>query len=240
MNHHLIKSTQQKEAWSVFDELEPADCSADKAEKVQSLFPPPQFLSVGGNVKVTIVSFATMHQYGDLLPNFLRARKKVFIDELHWELPTTEGMEFDQYDTPFARWLIVHEYGEILGGLRLSPTTAQCGIYSYMLRDAQEGILENIPTDVLHIKAPVKNTVWEGTRLFICDSVSASRRLGIQYLLIRNLLSAAKELGAEHLIGFVPSHWHRWIRRMGLQAVAIGPKIEIEGSVSQAALMKVL
>ena len=36
----------------------------------------------------------------------------------------------------------VHEYGQVLGGLRMTPTTARCGIYSYMIRDAQRGLLE--------------------------------------------------------------------------------------------------
>jgi len=245
MNQQSAESLKRERARSVFPDLvtledETREVALGGSRRVSTLLSDRDALSIGGSAKVTALSFSNMHEHGDLLASFMRERKKVFIDELHWDLPTTDGMEFDQYDTPFAKWLVIHEFGKVLGGLRLSPTTAQVGIYSYMLRDAQNGILANIPTDVLFIKAPVHENIWEGTRLFISDDVAASRRLSIQMLLIHHLLVTARELGASHLIGFVPSQWYRWIRRMDLQAVAIGPKVNIDGSVSQAALMKVI
>lgn len=245
MNYQISDSLGQERAGAIFPELEPSEKAETRialggSQRVSKLFSDKRFLSVAGSAKATTLSFSNMHQHGELLANFFRARKKVFIDELHWKVPSTDGMEFDQYDTPQAKWVVIHEYGQILGGLRLSPTTAQCGIYSYMLRDAQKGLLEKIPTDVLFIKAPVEDNVWEGTRLFISDEVPTARRMAIQMLLIRHLLVTASELGVSHLIGFVPSHWYRWIRRMDLQAVSIGPKVNIDGTVSQAALMKVI
>ena len=51
------------------------------------------------------------------------------------------GMEFDQYDTPRAAGSPSTTRGEVLAGIRLTPTTARCGIYSYMIRDAQRGLL---------------------------------------------------------------------------------------------------
>lgn len=192
-----------------------------------------------GHVRATTISFRTISQYGDLLVNFMEARKRVFIDTLHWHVPHYDGMEFDQYDTPQARWVAIHEYGQILGGVRLTPTTAKVGIYSYMLRDAQNGILPDIPRDVLFLEAPVDPNVWEASRLFITDDVPAQRRHEVQSILMTQMSESARELGATHVIGIVPAVFSRWLRRLGLDAVPVGRRFEIDGTRSQAALFNV-
>jgi acyl homoserine lactone synthase len=204
--------------------------------------PPPALSEVAepwaGHVRATVMSFLNIHEHGDLLVNFLRARKRTFIDRLHWNLPQVEGMEFDQYDTPLCRWVVIHEYGEVMAGIRLTPTTARCGIYSYMLRDAQLGLLEGIPRDVLFFDAPVSQTIWEASRLFIADEVPAHRRLQVQSILMANMSTAARDSGASQVIGIVPAVFARWLRRLDLDAVPVGPKFSIDGSSSQAALFK--
>jgi N-acyl-L-homoserine lactone synthetase len=193
-----------------------------------------------GSVRASTLSFLNMHQYGDLLVNFLRARKRTFVEQLGWNLPEVDGMEFDQYDTPFSRWVVIYEYGEVLGGIRLTPTTASCGIYSYMLRDAQRGLLAPIPSDVLFFKAPVDRQIWEASRLFISKDVPAQRRVDIQAMIMNQMADAAREQGASHVIGIVPAVWSRWLRRLDLDAVPVGPKFAIDGTVSQAALFGVI
>ncbi|MEO8242400.1 MAG: acyl-homoserine-lactone synthase [bacterium] len=191
-----------------------------------------------GQVRASVLSFLNLHMYGELFVNFLRARKSTFIDRLNWSVPQADGMEFDQYDTPQCRWIIIHEYGEVLGGVRLMPTTARCGIYSYMLRDAQKGLLDAIPTDVLFFEAPVSDLIWEATRLFIAEDVPAVRRLEVQALLMEAMCMAAKDCNASQVIGIVPAVWSRWLRRIDLDAVPVGPKFTIDGTVSQAALFR--
>lgn len=245
MKHDIPDLSERNSARSVFPELAPAgslnsgQTSASSAIRTADAFTESKIAAIGGHVKAATLSFSNMHEYGDLLANYMRARKRVFIDELKWDLPHVDGMEYDQYDIPISKWLVIHEYGEILGGMRLMPTTSKCGIYSYMLRDAQRGLLENIPTDVLFIEAPVHETVWEGTRLFVSDNINSTRRTGINLLLMRHMIATARELNVSHMIGFVPSHWYRWTRRLGMHAIPVGPKIEIDGVTSQAALMKV-
>ena len=200
----------------------------------------PEALSAAmGHVKATTLSFSNMHKYGDLFVSLLKARKKIFIDRLHWTLPEAEGMEFDQYDTPLSRWIVVHEFGEILAGIRLTPTTARCGVYSYMLRDAQKGMLENIPTDVLYFVAPVNPRIWEASRVFVSNAVPAHRRLAIQAVLVEQLTKAARQHGATHVIGIVPSIWSRWLRRLDLSAVPVGSRFRIDDTVNQCILFTV-
>jgi len=231
----------------VFPELPPGDApsqskfgeSASKRQKIRTIRPDPAGEPLPDTIKTTVMSYASMHKYGELFVNFMRARKKVFIDRLHWNLPETEGMEFDQYDTPQSRLIAVHEYGEILAGVRLSPTTAKCGSHSYMLRDAQLGLLDSIPRDVLFFEAPVDEKIWEATRLFITEAVTASRRPLVQRVLMEAMAETAVQMGATSVIGIVPGVFSRWLKRIEMDAVPVGPKFSIDGTVSQAAVFQV-
>jgi len=245
MTHTIASPANKKPAWSVFPELEPVhnskpDASSRRRARPATARKEEKAAASDGHIKATTLSFSNMSHFGDLFVSFLKARKDTFIDRLHWNLPESEGMEFDQYDTPLSRWIAIHEFGEVLAGIRLTPTTARCGVYSYMLRDAQKGMLENIPSDVLFLDAPVEQRVWEASRLFIADNVPAHRRLIIQSVLMNQLTKAAREMGATHVIGIVPAVWSRWLRRLDLDAVAVGPKFTIDHTVSQAALFNVV
>lgn len=128
-------------------------------------------------MQTTTLSFHNIHDHGALFTNVLRARRESFIVQRKWDLPEVDGMEFDQYDTPQSRWIAVHDGGEVLAGIRLTPTIARCGIYSYMIRDAQLGLLETIPPTLLFGQAPVSPEVWETSRVFIaqtCPPISAA------------------------------------------------------------------
>ncbi len=192
-----------------------------------------------GAIRTTILSFRNMNEHGDLLVRYLRARHAVFIARLGWDLPETDGMEFDQYDTPICRWAVLHVAGEVVAGVRLTPTTAQIGMHSYMLRDAQLGQLSSIPSDVLFMDAPVSDHIWEASRLFITETVSAEQRAEVQRKLMSAMAEVALAEGASQVIGIVPYVFARWLRRLGLGAVPVGPAFSIDGTRSQAALFTV-
>ena len=59
-------------------------------------------------MQTTTLSFANIHNHGELFANLLRARRQSFIVQNRWDLPQAMGMEFDQYDTPASRWVAVH------------------------------------------------------------------------------------------------------------------------------------
>src|SRR5690606_14882517 len=146
-------------------------------------------------MEATTLSFDNLHNHGQLFANMFRARHRTFIQHNKWDLPQADGMEFDQYDTPASRWVAVHRRGEVLAGVRLTPTTHRCGMYSYMIRDAQLGYLETIPTNLLNFKAPVDPYIWESSRVFVSDVVPAAERLRVQMQLIREMVISARNLG---------------------------------------------
>ena len=218
-----------------FSEAMPAEASGTEAGSRMSSV--DDAMKPGPVMLTTTLSFQNMHQHGDLFVNLLRARRKSFILRNNWRLPEAEGMEFDQYDTPASRWIAVHEQGEVLAGVRLTPTTARVGMYTYMIRDAQRGMLESIPSDLMDFEAPVDPNIWEASRIFVSNTVPAKLRKKVQGDLMYEMIRTARSLGAQKIIAFGPAVWPRWIGRLGLRAEPAGPVMELDGVKVQVAVM---
>jgi len=180
------------------------------------------------------LSFANIHNHGELFANILRARREAFILNNQWDLPQTMGMEYDQYDTPQSRWLAVHEAGRVYAGVRLTPTKAQCGIYSYMIRDAQNGLLDSIPQDLLYADAPVDEATWEVTRGFIVSDLPASLRQKVRMKLVLEMLRTSRAEGIGRMIALLPSNWSRWAARCKLDMKSAGRNMNMGGIDYQA------
>lgn len=186
----------------------------------------------------TTLSFANLHNHGELFANMLRARRELFIVHNKWNLPEAMGMEYDQYDTPASRWVVVHDgEGKVLAGNRLTPTTTRCGIYSYMIRDAQRGLLDTIPANLLNDEAPVASHIWESSRLFVSHDVPSSIRRRVHAQLIAQLGETVRGLGATHCLTLLAATWPRWADRVGVKMKAMGPVMEIDGIDNQVVLM---
>ena len=230
---------------NVFPDLDPADNSpvAPQGKAQPKLLARRQsrlrLLDELGGIRATTMNFRNMHEHGTLLARYLETRKSIFIDRLKWQVGEADGMEFDQYDTPACRWVVLHEFGEVYAGVRLLPTTAECGTYTYMLRDAQRGILKGMPTDLLFFEAPVKPHIWEASRFFITETVPSSRRIAVQQELFGQMAIIAKENGATSILGIVPAIWSRWSRRLGVDATPVGAKFSISGMESQSVLFNI-
>lgn len=194
---------------------------------------------LGSNMHAATLSFENMHAHGELFADVFRARKQSFIVQKNWNLPESNGMEYDQYDTPASRWIAVHEFGEVLGGMRLTPTTARCGVYSYMIRDAQRGLIDTIPADLLYDEAPVDPSIWESTRVFVSHAAPMSIRRRIHAMMVSEMIKAARENGAAHIIALTAGNWPRWYGRCGLSAVAVGPALTIDDGEFQCVLIDV-
>jgi len=180
-------------------------------------------------MQVTTLSYDNLHNHGELFANMFRARHQTFIERNKWDLPSANGMEFDQYDTPASRWVAVHQNGQVLAGVRLTPTTHRCGIYTYMIRDAQLGLLDSIPQNLLYGPAPVAEHIWESSRVFVASTVPAAMRFRVQMQLIHEMVRSARQLGASSVLGLIPEHSPRLARRVGLDCVQAGPVLGIDG-----------
>ncbi len=180
-------------------------------------------------MQTTTLSFDNFHHHGPLFTNMLRARHRTFIEEMGWEIPSEGDMEFDQYDTAQSRWVCVHDGFRVLAGVRLTPTTASCGIYSYMVRDAQRGLLDSIPANLLDETAPIAEHIWDANRLFVAEGVETEIRKEVQLSLMGHMVRSARALGATTLLGLLPIGIPRLGRRLGIDMVAGGPVMKIGG-----------
>lgn len=107
-------------------------------------------------------------RYAGLLRQFHELRKQVFVDALKWNLAVSDGMEWDQYDTPRATYILIERDGRCVGGARLLRCDGRHMVggieYSYMLRDAHLGLLPTFPRTVI-TDPPTGADEWEMTRV---------------------------------------------------------------------------
>ena len=168
--------------------------------------------------------FSDLHRHGSAFYDFLKLRKKVFVDQLGWDVPHDAQVEMDQYDTPVAHYsLVVDEDGEVVGGARAMATTAMWGVHSYMLRDAHLGKLKYIPPEILphDIATP---DVWECTRLVIADKLTTHEaRAACLRMIVDGLVERARAQGATEMICLSSIALMRALRQIGYDVTRAGP-----------------
>lgn len=166
--------------------------------------------------------FSDFHRHGSSFYQFLALRKKVFVDDLGWDVPHNASVEMDQYDTPVAHYSLVLKDGEVVGGARGMATTAVWGSHTYMLRDAYSGKLPHIPPHVMSVDIATPN-VWECTRLVISDSLTTqAERSECLSMIVDGLVDIARHQGAEELICLSSLALMRALRQIGYQVSRLG------------------
>lgn len=166
--------------------------------------------------------FSQLHLYGTAFFDFLRLRKRMFVDEMKWDIPHNDVMEMDQYDTPMAQYALVLRDGKVVGGARAMATTAVWGTHTYMLRDAFSGKLPHIPPEVMTVEI-ASPKVWECTRIVISDDLTthAERQECMEHI-IDGVVSLTLAHGADQVIGLSSVALMRWLRGLGYPVGRIG------------------
>lgn len=174
--------------------------------------------------KLTIEPFSlTETANPNLLPfylTYLRMRKQVFVDSKMWPMPVINDHEFDQYDLPFAKYLLAVEDNKLVGGCRLVNCSNKICIGSteltYMMLDAQLGRLPGISNKIANCRLPTTKDTWELTRV-------VSSKNGVGFSLIKSAYNYIKAKSGTECIFFGPPAFTRFGRRIGIEAKAIGP-----------------
>ena len=162
-----------------------------------------------------------------LAPDLLRAlaayRYRVFIENLHWDLPTSDGMEVDQFDTPATAYVIARdEDGDLCGCARLLPTTGP-----YLLADVFPQLLHGQPL-------PRHEDVWELSRFAAMDcgapqALSRAAELQVTEHVLANAVDYAARRGVKRFITVSPLGVERLLRRLGVHSHRAGPPLMLGG-----------
>jgi len=114
---------------------------------------------------IEAMNFETAHFAGDALPAMFRLRYQVFIERERYEVPSYNGMEWDQFDNPAAHYLLRRDrQGRAAGVARMIPTTER-----YMVKDLWPDMVEGG-------ELPSRPDVWELTRVGVRAGLDARER----------------------------------------------------------------
>jgi N-acyl-L-homoserine lactone synthetase len=138
--------------------------------------------------------FATAHRFGDALAAQFQLRYRVFVRRTSYDVPVWKGLEYDQYDTPAATYLVWRDGAGIARGVaRLSPTDR-----AYMVKEVWPDMVTACPL-------PQSPSVWEGTRFGVDKDLPPDLRRRIVGELVLGYLEFGLSEGIRHIIGVMPT-----------------------------------
>ncbi len=168
---------------------------------------------------IKIVNHRSIDKNGYLLIGQFKLRYKEFIERQGYEVKTFEGMEYDQYDTPAATYLVYEDDDKIVQGVsRLTPVCNGC-----MLQDLWPDLVE----DKKQFSDP---QIWEGTRFCINKDLSAEQRRKVCYEISLAYVEYGLMTGIKKIIGMMPTLILRSVfERSGIYLERLGPIHEMAG-----------
>jgi len=114
---------------------------------------------------IEAITIETAHLLGDAMAMMHRLRYRLFVERQNYDVPTLRGMEWDQFDTPAAVYLLWRNERGVLGGVgRLVPTTAPYMIKTLWPDMVADGALPSGPE------------TWELSRLGVDRSLPKAIR----------------------------------------------------------------
>lgn len=177
-------------------------------------------LSAKSGCTITVVDFAQGHR---LMHDYFNMRRVILKERMKWPLhvSVTDGFEYDQYDHILAKYILLHKDGTLLGGGRLMHTDTQLDVlgtktYSYMIRDAVEGQLEGLPSDLTFEAPPRDPDIWEFTR-FVADVPFAGEDI------MHGVNEFLKRVNGKSCYFLGPPAFMRMAKSFGYEPVKRGP-----------------
>jgi acyl homoserine lactone synthase len=163
-------------------------------------------------MSVVCISWETAHLHGEAWISHHRLRHRVFVDRLGWQVPSYRGLEYDQFDTPAATYILwLDGEGLARGAARLIPTTQP-----YMVKTLWPELIDG---DV-----PQTDQIWEATR-FVCDrNLNSEMRRRIVAELICGCQEFGIARGISSYLGVMPVGIFRHvIAAAGCPVTLLGP-----------------
>lgn len=166
-------------------------------------------------------SIATAHFFQDALASQARLRHEVFVRQRGLPHTTFDGLEFDEFDTPAAIYLVWRDGERTVRGLaRLLPTTRPYMMQSYWPELVADGMLPSSPA------------VIEVTRVCVDKSLEPSVRRTVFPELLCAIQEYLQRIGGAGMIGVTREHLLAHFVRRDIRW--LGPPAEVEGKMERA------
>lgn len=161
------------------------------------------------------------HKHPTLLKQMFKLRKKVFADQLNWDVPVNGEFEKDRYDdlNPVYLMWCNAEQTKLYGVVRLMPTTGPTLLYD---------VFRKTFPDVVSFEAP---GIWEGTRMCIDQELLMADHPEIEpgfafSLLLLALCEVAIQHGIHTMVSNYEPQMKRVYRRAGIAVNELGRSAE--------------
>ncbi|WP_377830908.1 acyl-homoserine-lactone synthase (plasmid) [Bradyrhizobium lupini] len=182
-------------------------------------------------MKVIVRSRAALLRDSELTLGMHRLRGRVFKERLDWDVSVSDGLEIDQYDTFKPTYLLVLEQNDVVGCVRLLPTTGR-----NMLADTFPMLLDGNP-------APMATTIWESSRFCVdTKSAAATAENGLRKATFL-LFAAMIEWGRQHNLHAIATvtdlRMERILRRAGWPLDRLGTPRQIGPTTAVAGLLPI-
>lgn len=111
----------------------------------------------------TLIQADHHNQQASLLKATFKLRKKVFFDQLNWDVPVAGDQEFDEYDNDKAQYLVwcCDDQETVYGVVRLIPTSAPTLLFDVFDRTHDND------------RSLVSDGTYEGTRMCLDEDMIA-------------------------------------------------------------------
>jgi N-acyl-L-homoserine lactone synthetase len=175
-------------------------------------------------MRTVAVTWETAHQHGEAWISHHRLRYKMFVARQKWSVPSYRQLEYDEFDTPAATYILtVDDQHRALGSVRLIPTTRP-----YMV--------ESLWPTLVNTELPHCASVWEASR-FGCDrDLDAASRRCVVAQLILGCQEFGIATGIAQYLGVMPVRIFKYvIAANGCPVTQAGPALRLNGHETAAA-----
>jgi N-acyl-L-homoserine lactone synthetase len=179
-------------------------------------------------MRTIALTWETAHQFGEAWISHHRLRYRMFVERQRWSVPSFRQLEYDQFDTPAATYiLVVDDQNRTLGTTRLIPTTRP-----YMV--------EALWPDLVGIELPHIPSIWEASR-FGCDrDLDAVGRRQVIARLIQGCQEFGVLNGIARYLGVMPVWiFKHVIAAHGCPVTPLRPRPMLNGHEIEAAYIDV-
>ena len=182
-------------------------------------------------MKVTVRTRAALLHDSELAMGMHRLRGRVFKERLDWDVSVRDGLEIDQYDTFKPTSLLALEKSDVVGCVRLLPTTGR-----NMLADTFPVLLDGNP-------APRAARIWESSRFCVdTKSAAATAENGLRnatFLLFAAMIEWGQQHDLQAIATVTDLRMERILRRVGWHLDRLGTPRQIGTTNAVAGLLPI-